>query len=72
MDKVDVKDVLMAIGAIVIIILSIIATPLIFYFLGILARYIFHLDYEWTILHGIFVALVYWLIRGLFRSGKEG
>lgn len=71
MEKEKAKEVLMIIGATLVIILSIIATPLIFYFLGIFARYVFHLDYEWTILHGVLGALVYWLIRGIFRSAKQ-
>lgn len=71
MEKIDAKDVLMIIGGIVVIILSVIATPVIFYLLGNLAKYIFHLSIEWTILHGIFCALVYWLLRGLVKRGKD-
>ena len=44
---------------------------LIFWGLGNLIIWAFHIDYNWTFLHGFVVDLIYMIIDGMFRHGKE-
>lgn len=45
-------------------------SSIIFWGLGNLIVWVFHLNYTWTILHGLVGALIYSLIKGIFENKK--
>ena len=46
-------------------------SSLIFYGIGLFFKFAFKSDIEWTFYRGMFVAFIYWLLKGLFRRCRE-
>lgn len=59
------------IKALIVWILALLIGSLIFWGLGNLIIYVFHIDYTWTFLHGVVADLVWNLLKGLFSNNSK-
>lgn len=64
------KDVLIItiLATIVTIILAVLLCSLVYWGLGKLIIYVFHIDYNWTFLHGLVTAIVCTFLKGIFGT----
>ena len=53
------------------LLLAIAIGSLIMWGVGNLIIYVFHIDYEWTILHGVVADLIFLLLKVIFKPDKE-
>lgn len=53
------------------LLLVIVIGGLIMWGIGNLIIYVFHINYDWTFLHGIVADLIFLMLKGIFKPDKE-